>query len=298
MNNFLQSNQAKFWAERNLEFRELSKSECLELEPNLADTQDWKGSGHEGNNDLVGGVLCPSDSSGDIAVYCSNLEKLCIEKGVKFMYSSRVTSFKIQNRIVESAQLENGENIRGDVYLVALGAESARLAASLGVNLPVYPLKGHIATIESSAGFGSCTRNLYSPKLGLISPLNPNKLRISGIVEAVGFDYKVEPGKGQFLIHQAEGLFKPTFMNKSKVSFHSCLRPVSGDDVAIIGPSHISNLHVNTGHGSKGWTFSWGSAEHCAQMICGEKTVLEQARYSPSRFHPFRQILARLRSII
>ena len=76
----------------------------------------------------------------------------------------------------------------------------------------------------------------------------------------------------------------------SRPGVHACLRPVSGDDVPIIGqtrvmiyPDHassprppisqyvfiiyqIKNLFANTGHGSKGWTYSWGSATLLAKV--------------------------------
>ena len=32
---------------------------------------------------------------------------------------------------------------------------------------------------------------------------------------------------------------------------HSCLRPVAGDDVPLVGRTLAPNLWVNTGHGSK-----------------------------------------------
>ena len=48
---------------------------------------------------------------------------------------------------------------------------------------------------------------------------------------------------------------------------HSCLRPVCGDDVPMIGQTKLTNLYINAGHGSKGWTYSWGSAVLLAQVI-------------------------------
>ena len=48
------------------------------------------------------------------------------------------------------------------------------------------------------------------------------------------------------ILHPPEGwqsLYKFTFQEED-ASFHSCLRPVSGDDVAIIGRASVGNLLV------------------------------------------------------
>ena len=79
----------------------------------------------------------------------------------------------------------------------------------MGVNLPVYPLKGHLVSASPAPGQPMVTRNIYryiyettvistlstvistvistrSPRHGLLSPLAPRTLRLSGGVQAVG----------------------------------------------------------------------------------------------------------------
>ena len=156
--------------------------------------------------------------------------------------------------------------------------------------MPVYPLKGHMVTVK----LRGLQRNIYSPKHGLISPLKPDKLRVAGGVEAVGHDHTVEEPKGREKLEQVVGVFKEGYLDlEGAVEYHSCLRPVCGDDVAIIGRSHVGNLYVNTGHGSKGWTFSWGSAQLLADIVCGEETAIDPNRFTPLRFHPVRTFFSR-----
>ena len=39
------------------------------------------------------------------------------------------------------------------------------------------------------------------------------------------------------------------------------------DDIYCIDPCcQVGNLYANTGHGSKGWTYSWGSAVLLAKV--------------------------------
>ncbi|XP_023331328.1 uncharacterized protein LOC111703577 isoform X2 [Eurytemora carolleeae] len=283
MNEFLSSNQAKFWAEHGLGFRQISAQDCIQLEPGLRNVCQTDG--------IVGGVVCPSDSSGDIGVYCSNLEKLCKELGVKIMYNSGVEKLIKRDEQIVSAQLSNGQTMSADVYVLCVGVGSKQLGETVGINLPVYPLKGHLATIHSNPDYPSLTRNILDTRYGLISPLNPTSIRLSGRVEAVGYNYAVEPEKGKQLAAAVKMVFKPNFLRTDEATYHSCLRPVSGDDLAIIGQTKIQNLFVNTGQGSKGWTYSWGSSKLIAQIICGEETNLDPTRFSPLRFHPFRGYL-------
>jgi D-amino-acid dehydrogenase len=73
-------------------------------------------------------------------------------------------------------------------------------------------------------------------------------------------------------------------------SFHSCSRPVSPDDVPLIGRcADFDNLFVNCGHGSKGWTLAFGSAALLAQIINkhsnnSEAFGIDSEPFSPNRF--------------
>ena len=93
-----------------------------------------------------------------------------------------------------------------------------------------------MATVKHEGKDSPLKRNIYSPRDGLASPLSPNLIRIAGGVEAVGWDYSVEPEKGRLQLERMRPAFKDCVLADSKdASFHSCLRPVAADDVAIIG---------------------------------------------------------------
>ncbi len=62
------------------------------------------------------------------------------------------------------------------------------------------------------------------------------------------------------------------------------LRPMSVDGVAIIGPTVISNLWVNTGHGHLGWTMAAGSGHLLADLVSGDSPTIDSAPYDLKRF--------------
>jgi len=281
MEEFLQSEQAQFWSDHGYPFTPLSIEQCPKLEPSIDPLQSG----------LVGGVKCNVDSSGEIHMYTTRLKSVAKEAGVKVMCGTKVDSFMMEDNTVLGVHLTSGESLQADITVLAAGVYSSHLAANIGVNIPVYPLKGHMATVRLREG--RLGWNVYSPKHGLASPVGGGMVRIAGMVEAVGWDHTVEEEKGRKVMEKMRDAFLPGLMEEEEAVFHSCLRPVCADDVALIGRSRRENLWVNTGHGSKGWTYSWGAARLLADMVMGEDLGVKDAeeRFSPLRFHPIRRFL-------
>ena len=243
--------------------------ECRDLEPGLAgaDTDH----GLIDNRGLVGGVLCGPglDSSGDVQLYTKNIAVLAASLGVNIRLGQQVRRVLTSpgGEAVSGLELSSGETLTADVYILATGARSAELAGQVGVAAPVVPLKGHMVTVRLREKEKMFRRNIYSPRHGLVSPLSPDRLRVAGMVEAVGFDHSREEGKGRTLLGKMAGALEEGLVTEEMIEdYHSCLRPVSGDDVPLIGQTKLANLYLNTGHGSKGWTYSWGSAALLAQV--------------------------------
>jgi len=163
------------------------------------------------------------------------------------------------------------------------------LGRSIGVNLPIYPLKGNVVTVPLKT---SLEYNIYSPEDGsLICPLEPNLGRISGGVQAVGYNWKYDISDCGKVLDTTANLYQSDYIDKEKASYFAGLRPVCADDIPIIGRSLISNLYTNTGHGSKGWTLSFGSCELLADIIDKKPTKIDATPYSPLRFHPIKNFL-------
>ena len=185
MDDFLVSSQALFWKEKGYEFKPLTVEECQELEPVLADGEARHGV--IDNDGLVGGVLCGRglDSSGDVYQYTCNIANIARDHGVNIRCGARVADISTSGDggHVTHVELEDGEVVTGDVFVLAAGARSGHLARPLGVNLPVYPLRGYLVTVRPRPGVPMVTRNIYSPRHGLISPLHPDLIRLSGGVE-------------------------------------------------------------------------------------------------------------------
>ena len=74
-------------------------------------------------------------------------------------------------------------------------------------------------------------------------------------------------------------------MISENVNFWTGFRPSTPDGTPIIGPTPFSNLFLNTGHGTLGWTMSAGSGKLLANLISGvilniSTEGIDMSRYS------------------
>ena len=95
--------------------------------------------------ECVGGVLCGPglDSSGDVHRYTLALAARAEKAGVDMRCGASVARLRgAGDGSVAGVELEGGEVMKADGYVLCAGVETARLAAPLGLNIPVYPLKG------------------------------------------------------------------------------------------------------------------------------------------------------------
>ena len=56
------------------------------------------------------------------------------------------------------------------------------------------------------------------------------------------------------------------------------------DGPPLIGPTPYSNLHLNTGHGTLGWTMACGSGRVLADTLSGRKPEVGISELAMSRY--------------
>jgi D-amino-acid dehydrogenase len=56
------------------------------------------------------------------------------------------------------------------------------------------------------------------------------------------------------------------------------------DGPPVIGPTKFTNLWLNTGHGTLGWTMSCGSGALLADLMSGTRPNIEHADLSLERY--------------
>lgn len=262
--------------ECDVEHKVLDSNELIVLEPSLQRVQDR----------LVGGIYFPADETGDCHIFCSQLAGLLENRSVRFRYGVNVTKI-IRRDTSFDVELSDGDMLNADTVVLAAGPHSSKLAAPLGIRLPVYPVKGYSLTIPME-GWENKPRSLVGDMdlHAVANPLGGEVLRVAGTAEFTGFDKTIPDERVANLVKLVEAIF-PEFagiMDRNSLDPWAGLRPMSSDGVPILGKTPVEGLYLNTGHGHLGWSTAAASGRILADTIMGHTPELDIAPYSIGRF--------------
>jgi D-amino-acid dehydrogenase len=110
-----------------------------------------------------------------------------------------------------------------------------------------------------------------------------DRIRVGGRAELAGYDKSLRPQRRAALEHSLRDLF-PGSGDIAAASFWMGLRPMTPDGTPVIGPTRYSNLFLNTGHGTLGWTMACGSGRMIADIISGRRPEIEAADLALARY--------------
>ena len=242
-----------------------SAPECLALEPALRDSQV----------PVTGGVYTPGDESGDARRFTQELARHAARRGVRFRYDSTLTQIERDADRVTRVRLDD-VTLEADAYVVALGSYSPLLLKPLGVRIPVYPLKGYSITLHLGPEHDAAapTMSLTDEAQKIVISRLGNRLRAAGTAELTGYDTTVSSVRCAAIARRVRELF-PGLGSVTAYDSWTGLRPATPDNVPIIGGTRLSNLFLNTGHGTLGWTLACGSGRALADLMCGRRPEVD-----------------------
>jgi len=265
-----------YLAQEGMTYESLDSTETVAKEASLKAIQQ----------DITGSMFCPSDKSGDPAMFCRELGRHTQERGVVYRYNTSITSLEKRGKLFE-VKTEHGETIKADAVVIAAGCYSPGLSRQLGVKLPIKPAKGYSLSIPMDGWKDKPTSVIADVDLHAgINPLGGEVLRVAGTAEFAGFDTNLTKDRIDNLIGLVEAVF-PEFaasMDHSNLSPWAGLRPMSVDSVGIIGKTKVENLYVSTGQSHIGWSTAAASGRIVADLVTGQKPEIEISDYSIDRF--------------
>jgi len=231
----------------------ISVDEVVRIEPALAQSR----------HKIVGGDFTATDESGDIFKFTSGLAEKAITAGVSFKFNTQITRLVYEG--VGAARKINGvevinqhgyhETISADAFVVALGSFSGMLLEPLGINLLIYPGKGYSATYKIINSDAVPTVSLTDDGCKLVTSRLGDRLRVAGTCELNGYSRELFPAGCDY----------------DNPVYWAGLRPMTPNNIPYIGKTNISNLFLNTGHGTLGWTMGCGSGRAIADMVSGRR---------------------------
>lgn len=239
---------------------------------------------------LAGGLRLPGDETGDCQLFTQQLAELARRNGVQFRFGCEVDALLHDGRRVLGVRAGN-EQLHADRYVLAMGSYTRNLLQPLQLDIPVYPVKGYSLTIpmvdESRAPVSTVLDETYKIAITRFD----QRIRVGGMAELSGFDLGLKPQRRATLEMVTRDLFPGGDLQRA--SFWTGLRPMTPDGTPIIGGTRYSNLFLNTGHGTLGWTMACGSGKLVADIITGHKPEINPAglaidRYQKPAQHPVR----------
>lgn len=257
--------QVRFQEPFGCEQKVLSTAACIEVEPALAASAErW-----------AGGVHTASEQVGDCARFCEQLIAALAHRGsgVRFAFDTTITgAVKSQGRL--AALQSSGGDITADAFVLANGVGSARIASTIGLALPIYPLKGYSVTFDAADIGGMPEVSITDFPNKIVYARIGNRLRVAGRIEIVGSDTSVDAGACRLLADEARRLFPQLRGDGAQLSPWAGQRPATPTGMPIIGRTPMPNVFLNTGHGALGWTLACGSAELLASRIEGQQCAI------------------------
>ncbi|TXG01735.1 D-amino acid dehydrogenase [Massilia arenae] len=233
--------------------------ECGAREPALAASQHL----------LAGGIYNAGEAVADCHAFCLALaERLREHPRFRGFVHGEATGLYAERARIRGVETDGGL-LTADAYVLAAGIQSRDLAESIGIHLPLYPLKGYSLSapirqddVAPEISVTDFERKVLYARIG-------DRLRVAAMVDMVGEDLRHDPKRVDGLTRQVRETM-PRAADYSQVSVWAGLRPATPSSAPIIGATRYDNLWLNVGHGPLGFTFACGTAAGLADLVQGK----------------------------
>lgn len=238
----------------------------VKIEPALASIRDK----------IVGGDYTETDESGDVYKFTTGLAKKAAEAGVNFQFNTSVTRLITEGSgaaaKITGVEIIDGEGrhkvLHADSFVLAMGSFSVPLVKPLGIDLMIYPGKGYSATYQVKNPDAAPTVSLTDDGYKLVVSRLGDRLRVAGTCELNGYTRELNTTRCEAITRRTRELF-PDACDYDNPTYWTGLRPLTPSNVPYIGKTKYSNLFLNTGHGTLGWTMGCGSGRAIAEIVSG-----------------------------
>ena len=278
----------------------LSRDALLKIEPALSSFA----------SQIVGGTYTASDESGDARVFTQELARRCFARGAQFKFGYTVVKLNKEKNTIKSIAIEaintpatvlndalKKQTLIADAYVVACGSYSAPLLRTVGVDVPIYPGKGYSATFKILDPKRAPTVSMIDDQVKCAISRLGDQLRVAGTIEVGGYDTSLNTdlakARCKMLARRVEQVLPgvcDTRLEEEGGSPHfwTGLRPATPTNIPYIGKTSVTNLWINAGHGTLGWTHGAGSGKALAELMSGKTPEIAHGRAGHQfRFYGF-----------
>jgi glycine oxidase len=189
-----------------------------------------------------------------------------------------VSLLRDKNRI--EAVATTNEIVTGDRLLIAAGAWSGVLLKSLGIALPVEPVRGQIVLLNPGPPL---VRHILVSGSRYLVPRAEGRILVGSTEEYAGFQKQTTASGVQGLLEFATRLV-PDLADAKVEQTWAGLRPGSRDQMPYLGRvGEYENLFIAAGHFRSGVQLSIGTGLVMAALIQGKTPPLDLAAFALDR---------------
>ncbi len=263
--------------EAGVPYELLQREELARAEPGLAHAQ----------HRLSGGLRLPGDETGDCHRFTRELARHAQALGVQFRMGETVQQWltvrgQVSGVVLKGTDGQVGEVLSADRVVLAAGSYSRNLLKPLGIDIPVYPVKGYSLTLplvdEARAPVSTVLDETYKVAITRFD----QRIRVGGMAELAGFDHALRPRRLATLAHVVKDLFPGGDLTQAQP--WCGLRPMTPDGTPLVCATAQPRLFLNTGHGTLGWTMACGSARVLTDLMMGRRPAVEPRGLSLARY--------------
>lgn len=244
--------------ERGLPLERLSGGDARRLEPALS-------------TDIRAAVLSSEERHVEPRRLVRALALAAARRGVRIMEGAPVTNFDTDNERVTTVHTPT-QRLSCDAVVLAGGAWNRTIVEQLGVEVPVFPVRGQILAL-------ACTpppvRHTVYAHSGYLVPKADGRVVVGATEDRAGFDARPTARGMGHLLTLAPKLV-PALAGAAFDSAWAGLRPASEDGLPILGPlPGWENTYVAAGHFRNGILLTPITAEILTQgLLRGNWTEL------------------------
>jgi glycine oxidase len=238
------------------------------LEPGIADQ-------------ICGALYSPAEGHINPTRLTSALATAASRRGARVLEGQEIRTLTVQgSRVVSASGI--GGTFAADHFVLAGGAWISPLANSIGVSVPIEPVRGQMLAVHQTP---PPIRHIIYSQDGYLVPKPDGSVWVGATEEHdAGFDAAVTVSGLHSLVNTAERLV-PDLGAASYIRSWAGLRPCAPDRLPILGTAPtVENLHLAAGHFRNGILLSLITGRLITQLIVTGSMPPEFAAFSPGRF--------------
>lgn len=203
------------------------------------------------------------------------LRKSIENLGVTLLEHTPVKGLVLGENQIHGVLTEQGE-INAERVVIAGGAWSALLLETVGMQLPVKPVRGQMILYRAEPGV---VQRIVLSQDRYVIPRRDGRILVGSTLEDVGFEKATTRAAMRELEEEAQRII-PALANYPIEHHWAGLRPGSPRGIPyIMQHPHIAGLYINTGHFRNGVVLGPASARLLADLLLEREPILDPLPY-------------------